>query len=208
MRNKIGNFFIILGTALMLGALSLFLWNKQEDRDARDASAEVLPQLVEQIKEARESAPETPEILPDVPEALLTEENLTMTEQFIDGYSYIGYLYIPELELELPVMADWDYDQLRISPCRYAGTIRSNDLVILAHSYASHFGHLPKLSIGSEVLFTDMDGNTWHYQVVFKEVLNPEDVKEMTAGEYDLTLFTCTTNGTHRFTVRCNKTNP
>lgn len=205
MRIKIGNFSIILGTALMLGALSLFLWNRQEAQTAQAATAEVMPQLVSQICYAQENAAESPTILPEIPEELLREEDLIMTEEIINGYPYIGYLHIPELELELPVMAGWTKDRLQISPCRYAGTVRGNDFVIMAHNYTSHFGRLSKLSEGSEITFTDMDGTTWHYQVVLKDVLDPEAVEEMMAGEYDLTLFTCTPGGSHRVTIRCDK---
>ncbi len=205
MRNKIGNFCIILGTALILGALSLFLYNRQEARAAQSASADVMPQLVDQILKAQENAPQSPTALPEVPEELLTEEDLVMPEEIINGYPYIGYLHIPTLELELPIMSDWTYEQLRISPCRYTGTVKGNDFVILAHNYVSHFGRLSELSAGDDVSFTDMDGNIWRYQVVTKDVLNPQAVEEMMAGEYDLTLFTCTPGGSHRVTIRCDK---
>lgn len=96
-----------------------------------------------------------------------------MTEVEIDGYSYIGYLSIPKLELELPIMADWDYARLRIAPCRYTGSVRGEDLVIMAHNYASHFGGLAKLSEGDNVIFTDMDGITTVYEVVAQDILAP-----------------------------------
>jgi sortase A len=75
----------------------------------------------------------------------------------------------------------------------------------MAHNFNSHFGRLPQLSVGSQIQFMDMDGQLWNYQVVAMDVLAAEAVEEMTAGEYDLTLFTCATNRTHRVTVRCNK---
>ena len=48
-----------------------------------------------------------------------------------------------------------------------------------------------------------MDGVTIFYQVASVEVLPANAVEEMTAGEYDLSLFTCTYDGQQRFTVRC-----
>jgi len=39
--------------------------------------------------------------------------------------------------------------------------------------------------------------------VAAREVLLPTAVEEMTAGEWDLTLFTCTLGGRSRVTVRC-----
>ena len=81
----------------------------------------------------------------------------------------------------------------------------ASGIMLMAHNYPTHFGRLNDLSEGSEIIFTDMDGNIWQYQVVVKDVLNPEDVEEMVAGEYDLTLFTCTRGGSYRVTLRCDK---
>ena len=165
----------------------------------------VIPALREEIQLAQESAVAETEFADNVPAELLTEEELVMTEVVIDGFAYIGYLAIPDLGLELPVMSGWDYSRLRISPCRYSGSVRGDDLVVMAHNYKAHFGTLSQLTPGALVQFLDIDGNLWNYQVEVIDVLAAQDVEEMTAGEFDLTLFTCAKNRTHRVTVRCNK---
>ena len=76
--------------------------------------------------------------------------------------------------------------------------------MIMAHNYRAHFGRLSQLSVGTQVQFVDMDGKRWDYQVVAIDVLAAEAVEEMTAGVYDLTLFTCSTHRTHRVTVYCD----
>lgn len=126
-----------------------------------------------------------------------------MKEVEIDGYRYIGYLSIPSLGLELPVMTVWNYSCLQIAPCRYSGSVKTDNLVIAAHNYASHFGNLTRLSQGDTVLFTDMDKKVYEYQVAEVVTLNPTAIEEMTAGEYALTLFTCTYSGQSRVTVHC-----
>lgn len=204
MRRKFGVLFMILGAALVFGALSLFLWNRHEDQEAGKFIVEIMPAIAEEIQQIRETAPSTPDLTENIPVELLTEEDLVMTERTIKGYPYIGYLSIPDLKLQLPIMSDWNYQRLRISPCRYSGTLRGEDLVLLAHSYNSHFGRLSFLTEGAEIQFTDMDGNIWRYEVVLMDILNPTDVEEMIGGEYDLTLFSCTTTGKQRVTVRCN----
>jgi len=198
---------MIIGTALILGALGLFLWNMNESSEAESYSLEVLPEIRQEVQAAQATIPEIPEILPITPVEFLTEEDLTMTEVEIKGHSYIGYLSIPDLKLDLPIMADWSYPKLKIAPCRYTGTVRGKDLVIMAHNYKSHFGKLAKLPTGSEVIFTDMDGNIWNYEIVVIDILEPYSVEEMTSGEFDLTLFTCTQGGSHRVTVRCDSKN-
>lgn len=72
-------------------------------------------------------------------------------------------------------------------------------------NYASHFGGLSKLSEGDGVIFTDMDGITTAYEVVAQDVLHPYAVEEMTSGDFDLTLFTCTYGGKSRVTVYCDR---
>lgn len=196
---------MFLGTVLLVGALSLFMMNQEESIQAGSTAASAMPQLVEEIQSAREQSEMIKEMT-NVPVELLTEEEKKMTEIVIDGYAYIGYLSFPVLDLELPIMADWDYTRLRISPCRYYGTVRGEDLVLMAHNYASHFGRLSELTEGDSVSFTDMDGVTTCYEVVGKDVLAPYAVEEMVAGDYDLTLFTCTYGGASRVTVYCDRT--
>ena len=128
-----------------------------------------------------------------------------MTEIVIDGYAYIGYLSVPSLGLELPVMSAWDETRLKIAPCRYAGSTKSDDLVIAGHNYRRHFSPLKQLVPGDAVYFFDMDGVCSAYEVVVLETLPPAAVEDMTAGAYDLTLFTCTYGGQNRFTVRCDR---
>ena len=199
---------MILGAVLLAAALSLFLYNQHEATQAKQASDKLMPLLAEQIKEnvAKETQSSTPSTLPQVlPEAIQNTESTEMDVSTVDGYDYIGFLTIPKFELELPVMSDWSYPQLRIAPCRYVGSVRSGDLVIMAHNYARHFGLLEDLTVGDDITFTDMRGNATVYQVVGLDVLPPTAVKEMTSGEYDLTLFTCTFGGRSRVTVYCDK---
>lgn len=205
MRNKAGIFCMVLGAALFFGALSLFLYNEHEAVSAERSAAAYLEQLVAEIEVRQKTVGTEPLVDLNIPLEYLEPEDLEMTEVEIDGYGYIGYLSIPALELELPVMADWDYPRLRIAPCRYTGTVRGEDLVLMAHNYARHFGGIAELAEGDSVLFTDMDGRTTAYQVVARDVLDPTAVAEMTAGDFDLTLFTCTYGGQSRVTVYCDR---
>lgn len=197
---------MFLGTVLLLGALGLFFHNNREEQQAELLSAEVITVLQEEVRQIQETMAEStqPNLLDNTPAELLTEEDLTMTEKVIKGHAYIGYVSIPDLKLQLPVMSQWNNQKLQISPCRYAGTLRGRDLVIMAHSFASHFGYLSTLSEGAQIQFTDMDGGVWYYEIAAMDILGAYDVEEMVAGEYDLTLFTCTKDRAHRVTVRCN----
>ena len=195
---------MILGAALVLGALGLVVYNQQEATQAEQISAAVLPELMELIRqEQSEEVTEAP--TQQIPESLRTPEDVEMSEMVIDGQRYIGFLTVPGLEVELPVMSDWSYPQLRKAPCRYYGTALGGDLVLMAHNYARHFGSISQLKEGDPVYFTDADGNVHCYAVAAVDVLVPTAVEEMTAAEFDLTLFTCTYGGKSRVTVFCDR---
>lgn len=195
MRRRTGSICMVLGTVLVLAALSLFLWNSYEDVRAGNAAKNILSQVTERIEDAAD--------IVDNPSDPYGE----MTETEIDGYYYIGYIAIPSLGLKLPVMTDWSYPQLKISPCRYYGSTRTDNLVIAAHNYTRHFGLIKNLTVGDEVYFTDMDGVVSDYEVAEIDILAPANVEEMTDSGYALTLFTCSYGGADRVTVRCRYRN-
>ena len=197
---------MVLGIILMFGAASLFWMNQQDDLSAKNAAESVMAELVNRIMENNEAAFSEAETLPELqkPLELLTEEDKKMTEIEIDGIPYIGYISIPKLEVELPVISTWSLSRLTIAPCRYYGSLLGEDLVIMAHNYVSHFGKLSLLEPGDTLTFTDMDGKTTLYKVVSKDVLAPTAVEEVTSGSFDLTLFTCTYDGQNRITIYCD----
>lgn len=202
MKMKAGKICMVLGAALMLSALLLHGYNRAEDKRAGQEVVAVMPQLVEQIPEQPKEEHLVEQL---IPVELRKPEDLKMTEVVIDGKAYIGYLSIPVLELDLPILADWNYDLLQKAPCRYTGSTKSDDLVLMAHNYDRHFGRLFNLNTGDSLYFTDMDGIITAYTVVGRDVLAPTAVEEMTAGDFDLTLFTCTYGGKSRVTVYCDR---
>ena len=200
-----GIVFVIMGAVLILSALLLYRSNEAQDRRAGQ-EAEL---LMEDIRAAIAENPATPpqpheEIsqYSDPPQVLPAE----MPVITIDGYDYIGYLSIPTLEIELPVMAEWDYNRLEIAPCRHFGSSRTDDLVIAAHNYMSHFGSLSTLEAGAEVIFTDMDGIENRYTLSkAPETLAPDAVDAVQNSGYDLALYTCTPGGMSRLVAFCNR---
>ena len=199
MKIKLGRALMALGAACFLAGVGLLLFNAAQAKKAERAVMEVIPELVEEITQKREEAEK--EAL--LPELVLDPANVEMTEVTIKGHSYIGYLTIDDLVL--PILSDWSYKKLQIAPCRYTGNLRSNDLVLMAHNYPKHFGKLFDLRWGDSVTFTDMDGVVTKYTVVSRDILAPSAVEEMTAGNFDLTLFTCTYGGKSRVTVYCDR---
>ena len=190
MKAKRGTVWINAGLLLIAAALFLSVYNEWESHEARDSARQVIAQLCDELPtEAGELT-----TLPDV--------RREMPVKTINGRDYIGVLSIPSLELELPVISQWDYPALKVAPCRYSGSLYQDNLIICAHNYASHFGKLKELQPGDIVLFTDMDEHVVTFQMVERETLNPMDAEGMEAGDWDLTLFTCTIDGQTRVTIR------
>lgn len=133
------------------------------------------------------------------------DPDIDMPAAEVDNYQYVGTIRIPALAIELPVIEDWGYAQLRVAPCRYKGSAYLNNMIICAHNYATHFGRIKNLKVADQVIFTDMNGNEFYYQVAELEEYPGTAVEEMESGDWDLTLFTCTIGGALRVTVRCNE---
>ena len=200
---KRGAFWIHLGLLLIAAALFLSAYNTMDSRKAGETSRQVIAQMCEALP--TETAAETE--APAIPEYLLDADR-EMPVQTINGRDYIGVLTIPSLELELPVLSQWDYPALKVAPCRYSGSLYQDNLIICAHNYASHFGKLKNLHVGDTAIFTDMDENVVSFQLAAQETIQPEDLEAMEAGDWDLTLFTCTVGGQSRVTVRFVREDP
>ena len=200
MRKSPGILCIVIGGVLLLAALGLYGYNRYEDAQA-GAEAQVVVQDLEQKLEQTVSKAESTETSSDSEEMLSPELPVVM----LDGYDYIGVISIPAIDIKLPVMSNWSYPKLKISPCREFGSSRTDDLVIAAHNYESHFGKLGSVSVGDNVIFTDMDGVENHYIVQKTDILQPTDVDAVEHSGYDLVLYTCTYGGKTRITVFCDR---
>ena len=204
MRKGFGICCIILGVCCLISSLGLIAYNRWEEENAQDTSKNILQDIQENILDnTREESTledndrdESQEISVDIPKEMLTTQ--------VDGYDCIGVLSIPVLELELPVLTDWSYAKLKIAPCHYFGSYYEEDFVIAAHNYQSHFGRLSALQPKDLVLFTDISGTVYCYEVVLLETLPTNATEEMITSGFDLSLYTCTPGGSNRVTVRCN----
>lgn len=194
-KRRAGIVLVVIGAVLLLAALLLFAYNRWEDANAGSEAADILVDVQSAIEDGDVEAGENDE----------DEEVPPMPVTNINGYDYIGYLNIPDLGLELPVMADWDYNRLQKAPCRQFGTTYGDDLVIAAHNYQRHFGRINTLEEGAEVTFTDMDGIVTTYAVREIGSAGPYEVEKVTGSQWDLILYTCTYGGRSRIVVGCEK---
>lgn len=198
--NKLGKIFIGLGSSLLIFSGFLIIFYKYEDKKASLASKEILTLIEENLdKELEENQINN----------LVTNINNQTTPQIkainINGNDYIGTISIPKLNLTLPLNNEFNYDDLKLAPCIYYGSILTNDLIICGHSYKAHFKYLNTLNQSDIIIITDTNNIHYLYEVLEVEVLESNDVLEMIDNDFDLTLYTCTPDSTRRITVRCNR---
>ena len=191
--NKGLAFFLIAAICFVL-AFGLCGYNLYENYRAEQLSQSALEAIHQAVSKTESVSGELPDYQ--------IHPTMDMPTVTVDGLDYIGVLSIPSRNLELPVASEWSYPNLKKAPCRYKGSAYTNNLILAAHNYSSHFGDLKNLPIGERVMFTDVDGNLFTYVVVEQEVLQPTAIEQMQSGEWDLTLFTCTLGGSYRVTVR------
>lgn len=207
MPKKTGIAIVAVGAVLILSALLLLLYNRYEDAHAGQEAENLLTDIEAAIAAQTTDTPAA--TMPNKGGNTATPSPTALDPEMpvvtLDGYEYVGYVEIPVLGLKLPVMSEWDYNRLKLAPCRQFGSSRTDDLVIAAHNYESHFGHLKDLSVGEPVTFTDMEGIVNTYCVEKIETLNPNEVDAVQNSGYDLVLYTCTKSGKTRVTVFCNR---
>lgn len=191
MKRKRATALIVVGFFCLVAALGLTGHNIMDETRAVEAAKTGVSQL-------RLAIPERPA----EEQQVIPEPEIIMTSVELDGRDYVGLLEIPSLELELPILRKWSESLLKYGPCLYEGTVYDG-LIIAGHNYRSHFAKLNSLPIGAEILFTDIDGNVWTYEVSTTEIIGGYDIDGMKAGDWDLTLFTCTYSRQDRFTLRC-----
>lgn len=190
MRKWIGVICVFLGVLCILSAIGLVAYNQWEDMNAKDVAQDFLEDVQSIINEEQSEQP-----LPN---------DTKMATVEVDGYDCIGILSVPVLDLELPVLTDWNYAKLKKAPCHYYGSYYEKDFVIAAHNYKAHFGRLSELQAGDVVVFTDVSGTAHYYEVVLLETLPKNATQEMITSGFALSLYTCTPGGASRVTVRCN----
>lgn len=183
----------IAGLLLIMAGLVLAWFNRQEAQTAASFSEHISQKLEQEtIKEPVRS------------------ENGEMPIETVDGVDFIGTIHIPSLDLTLPIAAQYTYQQLSQTPTRYSGSYHTNDLVVCAHNYSTHFDPLRSIALGEEIVLTTVTGQTYHYRITNRQIIEPTAVDQVfkdTASDtdWDLSLFTCTPSGLARVLVRCSR---
>ena len=193
--------FTWIGKVCLLSALVLHLYNIYDNMNQDQNQKQILEQYIQETNHQQDTS------FIQIPDYQLNPE-MEMPEVSLPGLEEagcIGIIEIPSINIKLPVLSTWSYSLLKKAPCRYTGSIYLDNMVIAAHNSDAHFKKISNLQEGDIVTFTDAVGNVFTYTVAGIELLQPDEVDNMTNGQWPLTLFTCTYGGASRVTVRCEK---
>lgn len=203
MKNTLIKIFIILVGVIIILALSKFAYNlfSEEEINALEVMAENVPEnMPEEPKEIKEEKKKEEDV-----------DELIVQECEIEGkkYEVIAILSIPTLEIEYPVLSTTSKELLKVSINKYWGPNpnRPGNFCILGHNYNDDrfFGKLKNIKEGDYVQLTDMTGKGLQYCVYDTYIVDPEDTNctsQLTNGETELTLITCTRDFKQRFIVK------
>lgn len=193
--------FVLSGAFLITaGAIFVIQWHEGEEA-ARSARVLLDNSGIKPYADVASSAPSGPEPAP--------EKVTSPVPSDLREYDVIARLDIARLGLSLPVLSETTDNALKISACRYHGTVpgAEGNLVITGHDYRSGaiFGRLNKMDEGDDVLLTGKDGKTYAYTVYAIDHIKPDEAGRLYDTEYgsELSLLTCEDSGNGRLLVRC-----
>ena len=198
----LGIAFVALGFLMMLSAIGLGAAYAKREAAAGQYSEMI---MVEYKRHEQETLPlpipsKAPEV--QIEAAAEPEEIPEMATDDYFGLRMLGVLNVPDCGIELPVLDDWNFTILDYAPCRYTGSVFSDDMVIMGHNYTTHFKPLKKVEEGASVVFEAVDGKVWNYVVEEIDSIH-RDEPEKLESEHELILFTCEEYGVYRFVARC-----
>lgn len=147
----------------------------------------------------------------------VSDEDMKSTR---DGFKYstIATIAIPKIDLSYPIL-DGETDSaeetealLKISPTKFWGPEPNEvgNFCIVGHNYRNSlfFSKVPTLENGDIIQITDLSGRTIDYRIYNKYEVEPTDVTcttQLTNGQKEITLITCTNDSQYRVIVKARE---
>lgn len=135
-------------------------------------------------------------------------------------YTTVAVIEVPKINITYPVIYSNDTseqtvdDLLKISVVKYWGpeANQPGNFCIVGHNYHNKrfFSKASTLKNGDSIYLTDINNKTLEYKVYANYVVEPDDLKctsQLTNGETELTLITCTMNGKQRTIIKARAIN-
>lgn len=135
-------------------------------------------------------------------------------------YTTIAVINIPSINITYPVIYSKDTsnktmeDLLKLSVVKYWGpeANKPGNFCIVGHNYHNKrfFSKASELKNGDTIYITDTNNKTVEYRVYANYVVEPDDLKctsQLTNGQTEITLITCTMTGKQRTIIKARAIN-
>ena len=131
-----------------------------------------------------------------------------------DGTEYytIGSINIPSIGVNYPILSETTTELLKIAPCKFWGADPNQvgNFCIVGHNYRNRlfFSKVPNLENGDVIEITDLSNTTLQYVVYDKFIIEPDNTEctsQKTNGRKEITIITCTDDGSQRVVVKARK---
>ncbi len=131
-----------------------------------------------------------------------------------DKYYAIATINIPKLNWSepYPILDHWSDELLKISPCKFHGADPNEvgNFCIAGHNYRNSlfFSKVPTLVNGDTIVIEDVYGRKVNYIVYDKHVVNADDTRDtsqITHGNREITIITCTNDSKNRVIVKARE---
>ena len=209
-------FFFI--SILCVIALSSYYIYAEYDRDKNEEiSHEILAGIVDQTTIKKDDGIlkvvlEDEEVNEAVTEN--NEQSNNQSYQASNGETYVteATLNIPALGINYPVLSETSEELLKVSLNKFWGPAPNEvgNYCIVGHNYTNKkmFGKLAEIENGDTVDLTSTNGEVVTYVVYNKYIVEPDDVactSQLTNGQREVTLITCTNHGKQRLVVKARE---
>ena len=164
----------IVGGLMLASALATLLywqWNINHSQKQASVYVETLRTLMPQTQNA-------------VPEE---RRDNTMSVLPVDGVDFVGIVELPRYGSILPVCGNWG--RTSQYPCRFSGSIYDGSMRIGATTQKGQYPFYREISVGDSVVFTDVEGNRYTFQVAAMRYEKHIDQAVLQRQEAALTLF-------------------
>ena len=219
-KRKTYKIIFILCLVLIVILTTYYVLAEYDKNQKEQISREILSQMNDQttveenfIVVALDEEP-TDEEVPIIELNTETTTNTLDSEVTANGQTYEteAILDYPKFGINYPVLSEESEELLKVSLCKYWGPNPNTvgNYCIVGHNYRSGkmFGKLSGASVGDEVSLTDLSGNKVIYVVYNRYVVDPTDVSctsQLTNGQREITLITCTNYGQDRLVIKARE---
>lgn len=204
MHKKLGIIMCVTG-ALVVGTAIFLHFN---------AESELMSELSSRVMYTSESSENSEEAIQDDESSLLESPEFSPVDadmEVAEITTFQNVLEVPSCDIQVPLIEGVDSAALRKGAGHFTETANIGEEGNAC--YAGHystiynciFNNLPNVKLYDEIIGYNAKGEKTVYYVISKYVTTPDNISVLTQYEdtKDLTLVTCSENGTRRLIIQC-----